>query len=526
MEMRLKTICLAFSFALFCLVNLVQAQPEPLKLIVTMTGENDGDWFGWVLDTAGDVDDDGYSDVIIGAPLYSGYKGKAYIYYGADSMDNAVDWFLAGEVTNQEVGTAVSGVGYFNGDSFPDVAVGDPGYGSNLGRVLVFFGGSLGSEPNLVLPGQIAGCYFGCQISNAGDVNKDGLSDILITTGGSPPYWVYLFYGGDPPDTTTEWIVRPSGCSRIAGAGDVNGDGWDDILVGASYNERKAVLLYLGGSPMDTMPDVVFYGRYLSICGAGDLNGDGYGDIAIGRDPTRIYFGGAAMDTIVDLILSASELDDGFGVAVACAGDVNKDGYSDLVVGAPHSHYDDGKVYVYLGGSPMDTLPDAIMAGSGIGQFGAAVASAGDVNGDGCEDILVGEYGWWIDKFKGRAHVFAGDSLMYNSGVEEGDSYKLQVISYELGQNYPNPFNATTIINYELRIMNSPNRTTLKIYNLLGQEVKTLVDKLQKGGRYEVTWDGRSDSGEKVGSGIYFYRLEVIGDRLKVVRTRKMLLIR
>ncbi len=98
--------------------------------------------------------------------------------------------------------------------------------------------------------------------------------------------------------------------------------------------------------------------------------------------------------------------------------------------------------------------------------------------------------------------------------------------SFSLSQNYPNPFNATTIINYELRIKNSPVRTTLKIYNILGEEVVTLVNKRQRPGFYQVVWDGKDKGGRDVSSGIYFCRLEVKGDSWKVVKTRKMLLLR
>ena len=92
---------------------------------------------------------------------------------------------------------------------------------------------------------------------------------------------------------------------------------------------------------------------------------------------------------------------------------------------------------------------------------------------------------------------------------------------YWLEQNYPNPFNPTTIINYELRMKNSPIHTTLKVYNVLGQLVETLVDERQRAGTYRVRWDA-----SKVASGVYFYRLEVKGDGLKVTETRKMVVVK
>ena len=100
---------------------------------------------------------------------------------------------------------------------------------------------------------------------------------------------------------------------------------------------------------------------------------------------------------------------------------------------------------------------------------------------------------------------------------------------FTLLQNYPNPFNAATTIRYALPDRDREGRqhcTTLKIYNILGQEVRTLMNEEQPAGSYRVLWDGRDDSGREVSSGVYFCRLKVIGDRLKVEKTRRMVLIR
>ncbi len=97
--------------------------------------------------------------------------------------------------------------------------------------------------------------------------------------------------------------------------------------------------------------------------------------------------------------------------------------------------------------------------------------------------------------------------------------------NFALSQNYPNPFNSTTAISYQLSGVR-PHHTTLRLYNILGQEVKTLVDEEQPGGNYRVQWDGRDDSGRQVASGVYFYRLKVTGNRSKVEKTKKMVILR
>jgi len=98
---------------------------------------------------------------------------------------------------------------------------------------------------------------------------------------------------------------------------------------------------------------------------------------------------------------------------------------------------------------------------------------------------------------------------------------------FTLFQNYPNPFNSTTTIRYHLPAVSSQrSAVSLKIYNILGQEVKTLVNEEKPAGKYRVLWNGRDNSGKEVSSGFYFCRLEVTGDRFKVEKTRKMVLVR
>ncbi len=121
-----------------------------------------------------------------------------------------------------------------------------------------------------------------------------------------------------------------------------------------------------------------------------------------------------------------------------------------------------------------------------------------------------------------RSPVLQEISLEYGvSGVEPGAGEGLLPFAFDLGQNWPNPFNSTTVIRYSL-IVDRPHRTTLKVYNLLGEEVRTLVEGKQRSGFYQVVWDGKNGEGEDVGSGIYFYQLKAG----RFSQTRKMLLLR
>ncbi len=175
--------------------------------------------------------------------------------------------------------------------------------------------------------------------------------------------------------------------------GDVNGDGYDDLLASvAGYNNAQGkVYLYFGGRNMDNNADKVFIGEaagnhFGNMAGTlGDINGDGYYDVIIGArgystngysssgdgwgdGRVYIYYGAANMDTIADIILEGEVGQrGGFGVDVR-ASDIDNDGYDDLLVGAMAYDHERGRVYLFWGGNPMDTSPDMIFEGEADGD--------------------------------------------------------------------------------------------------------------------------------------------------------------
>jgi hypothetical protein len=237
----------------------------------------------------------------------------------------------------------------------------------------------------------------------------------------------------EAPDDNFGWSV--------ANAGDVNGDGRPDVIVGAIYNDSAAkdageAYIFLGGPGVSTIPFVTMTGMAandqfgVSVAGAGDFNGDRYADVIVGARLNRlngtgagaafIYFGGPAMDGIPDVILTGEAAGDWFGNSVAGAGDLNGDGYSDAIVGAPYNDRGGsaaGAAYVFFGGPPLDGAPDAVLAGElHDDQFGWSVAGAGDADGDGRSDVLVGARMHCVDQAlcagasyaRGRAYLFRG----------------------------------------------------------------------------------------------------------------------
>jgi len=230
----------------------------------------------------------------------------------------------------------------------------------------------------------------------------------------------------------------------VAGGADVNGDGIPDHVVTAIYNDEAAsnagkAYLYLGRAPARGTADLSFLGEAaddqfgVSVAAGGDVNGDGYADIAVGArfndraakdaGAVFVYFGGpdpgavGGMDALPDLVLTGEYADDWFGNSVSFAGDVNGDGFDDILVGAPYN--DDngsaaGKAYIYFGGPVPDAVPDVILFGDpqGDSHFGWSVSGAGDVNADGFADVVVGArlWGQGPSRAAGRAYVFLGSA--------------------------------------------------------------------------------------------------------------------
>ena len=402
---------------------------------VTMTGEGAGNNFGISVSTAGDVNGDGYGDVVVGANGYNSYTGRAYVYYGGSGMNNTADVTMTGEGTGDSFGYSVSTAGDVNGDGYADVIVGENDYNGTTGRANIYYGGSsMDNAADITMTGEISGNDFGYSVCGAGDVNGDGYDDVVVgayqysaSTGRVYVYKISLF-GTDMPDEsfTGEQPSEQLGYS-VSAAGDVNGDGYPDVIVGAiGYNSGTGrAYIYYGGPNMNNIADLEMTGEApndqfgVSVSTAGDVNGDGYADVIVGapgysgnRGRAYIYYGGPSMDTTADVTMTGEGPGDYFGISVSTAGDVNGDGYADAIVGAIFYSGFSGRAYIYYGGSSMDNIADVTMTGAANNQLGVSVSTAGDVNGDGYADVIVGAMGF--GNAKGRAYIYYGGSNMNN----------------------------------------------------------------------------------------------------------------
>ena len=418
------------------------------------TGETEGEYFGRSVANAGDVNGDGFSDIIVGAygSEYGGHlAGRAYIFLGGINIDQTVDVILPGKTAGDLFGYSVSGAGDVNGDGYDDVIVGaykNDLNGSNSGCAFIYFGGNkMDQTPDIILIGESSEDYFGCAVADVGDVNGDGFSDIIVGAygnnhGGVSAGRAYIYFGGVNMDEVVDVIFTGEGAIDLFGysvacAGDVNGDGYSDIIAGAYGNESAGFLagrayIYFGGANVDNAVDIILTGEAAgdlfgySVASAGDINADGFSDVIVGANGNNngginvgsayIYFGNADMDQTVDIVLNGESINNYFGCSVACAGDVNGDGYSDVIVGAygnDFGGYFAGRAYIHFGGPNMDQVVDKILNSITAGNlFGSSVACAGDVNGDGFSEVIVGAHGNnAAGSFAGRTYIY-GYSLL------------------------------------------------------------------------------------------------------------------
>ena len=433
-------------------------------------GGQDNAFYGQSVASAGDVNGDGYSDVIVSAYLYDNGQtdeGRVYIYHGsATGLNPTANTISESNSANAQFGYSVSTAGDVNGDGFSDVLVGGPNW-AGQGRVYVFHGSLAGisSVWNYSLFGDISGEFFGCAVSTAGDVNGDGYSDIVIgaenyTNGQTQEGRAYIFNGSSTGlNTIYSWVAEVNQANAkyghsVSTAGDVNGDGYSDVVVGAwtydnGQSDEGAAWIYYGsltGISGATLLEINFVSATFgsSVASAGDVNGDGYSDVIIGAssysnpeflEGAAFVFNGSAsgINTTPSWQTQSNQTLTNLGISVAGAGDVNGDGYSDVIVGAfnfENGQTDEGKIQVHHGSQTglSTTASWTIESNTANANLGVSVASAGDVNGDGYSDVIAGAYRF------ANGNTGEGKAFVYYGGGGAGNA-RTTVQQYSPGSN-------------------------------------------------------------------------------------------
>ncbi len=415
--------------------------------------------FSYSVGTAGDVNGDGFSDALVGSPYYDNGQtdeGRAFVYHGsAAGLSTAANWTAESDQDGATFGWSVGTTGDVNGDGYAEVIVGAPAYDNGQtdeGRAFVYHGSAAGlsTTANWTAESEQASANYGWSVSTAGDVNGDGYAEVIAGAtqydGGQTNEGRAFVYHGSAAglSTAANWTAESDQTDAYYGssastAGDVNGDGFSDAIVGAyrfdnvQTDEGRALVYHGSAAGLSTGANWTSEGNQTdanfgwSVSTAGDVNGDGYADVNVGAilydggqgDEGRafVYHGSpVGLSTTASWTAESDQASAGFGYSVATAGDVNGDGYSDVIVGAPffdNIQIDEGRAFVFYG-SPggLSTAANWTAEGEQDGaNYGYSVAGAGDVNGDGYGDTIVGA--WLYDSGQleeGRAFVYHGSA--------------------------------------------------------------------------------------------------------------------
>ncbi len=383
--------------------------------------------FGASISAAGNINNDAYDDIVVGSPGFNDghdLEGRVEVRFGSAGGPGPL-WSYDSNFEFATLGTSVSGGGDFDNDGFDDIIVGAPTIFVG-GAAFAFYGSGSGlpPAPDWSAGGGEAGISFGSAVAVAGDVDNDNYDDVVVgapqrTVGFTAEGGAFLYRGSATGLFATSWtpVGGAAGAqfgASIAAAGDVNNDGFADVIVGApnaaSGQAGEGLAYVFMGSPsgLGAAPDQTLQVNQISaafgwsVASAGDVNNDGFADVIVGAkeydvDQTNegaafLFYGSAAgIDPAIGPPLHGDKGNADYGISVSSAGDYNGDGYDDVVVGASTTNNGiarAGRAYLYLG-SPFGPTPFQVIEGEQQdAEFGVAVARAGDTDGDLLDDFV------------------------------------------------------------------------------------------------------------------------------------------
>ncbi len=417
-----------------------------------------------------DLDGDGLDDVVVGAPgaRSGGAVGGAYIFHGTATggLDvSAADVSLFGDVVGEQAGATLA-AGDVNDDGVPDLVVGScppPTAVTSVGRAFVFLGPVTSSgnleDGALTLEGVDEDDALGCSLSASGDITGDSIVDLLVGVPGEDSggrdaggVWLYtgpLSAGAFAGELWLEGVSTGDGAGGAVASGlDLDGDAVEDMVVGAPGASASGGAAYVALGPVTVGSDLSVADARLAgqvagdlagtaVASAGDLNDDGYTDLLIGApghdvgatDGGAVYVvlgrSGAWVDRSLSFAsgrVTGSSARGGLGSSVSAAGDTDADGILEFVAGAPDATVGtvtSGGVWRFVGpvtGTATDAMAAAIWVGKASGDgAGAAVQGGGNVDGDDFSDLLMGAPG--LDQYSFGLSAVGGLYLVRGTGL-------------------------------------------------------------------------------------------------------------
>lgn len=427
--------------------------------------------FGYATANAGDVNGDGYDDVMVGAYEYDNgttNEGGVFIYHGsAAGLSATPAVVLESALASIRYGMTLSGAGDVNNDGYDDVIVGAQNLSNGQsfeGRAYVYHGSASGVNPTPVftVESNLANTYLGSSVAGAGDINNDGYDDIVIgakgyTNGQTNEGALYVYRGSATGISAATLVKIESNYTSenlgysVSTAGDVNNDGYDDIISGSIFyangqsSEGGAFIYHGSAAGISTTPATTLESNQIgggmgrSVTSAGDVNGDGYDDVAVGvytysngqsgEGRVYVYHGSASgIPTTPVTTIESNQALANIGVSVCGAGDVNNDGYDDLIAGAnlyDNIETDEGRAFIYHGSAAGIGATAVVTSESNqaSADYGLSVAGGGDINGDGKSDVIVGSYNFDSDlSNEGAVFVHYGNNCTPSTFYYDGDA--------------------------------------------------------------------------------------------------------
>ncbi|PKN71811.1 MAG: hypothetical protein CVU50_09845 [Candidatus Cloacimonetes bacterium HGW-Cloacimonetes-3] len=493
--MLLFLACLLLTWAQLFAVN-------QMELIHTLYGEFNGARFGNRV-VAMDYNADGYDDLIVSSIYwnptgeYSSNQGwgKLYFYWGGPNMDNIPDFVMEGTRNWELYPANPKNGGDINGDGIDDLVITLP-VGS-VCVIAVYYGKATPTgipDETITIPFSVMDYISATPL---GDINGDGRADMVIHT---EPWETYgsrliIWTGNETPFHTLIDTDNGSVSRSAIGVGDVNGDEVDDYLLQyglpGGTNMDSRIVLYYGSTNFPEVDSLVISDNTNAITlkyssPLGDLNNDGYADFEtyVGK----VWLGGTDLTPNNDFELTYNYQyhdwgNPGYNVLTPFIhGDLNGDGYDEVIGSSYLMNYYRGEVGIWIGGPNMDGLIDLYLyppSDYETRHFGYAKA-AGDFNGDGLCDIAVSApmyYGapQWAT---GRVFIYSGNTALSDPVVANDDllSPSLSDSLWDIGVS-PNPIGQTDQLRVEL--IGSGYKTTQKIaltvYNIKGQRIYSSI---------------------------------------------------